>query len=62
MKRIDRIILKHIIDGQVRAGLTASGKRLPSDNTRKRSPRAWPPLIAMPNSIVRYAMLDEFED
>lgn len=62
MRRIERIILKHLVHAQVQAGLTASGKRLPSDNTRKRSPRAWPPMIAMPNSIVRYAMLDEFED
>lgn len=61
MKRVDRIFMKYLIDSQVRAALTSGGKRLPSANTARRSPRIWPPMIVMPTTIARHPTLDELE-
>jgi len=45
MTRIERIVLRHQIDSQVRARLTASGKaRL--GNLPEGSGRTWPPQVA----------------
>lgn len=60
MKRIDKIVLKHLISAQVRSQLTAGGK-MPRNTNLKPSPRLWPPLVVMPNTVARHPTLDEYD-